>query len=93
MFGKEKKNETTKPMKACIYPRCNECEHYQVKPSDGINEAFATCDVPIVITKQMYHDVEFMLDSLSDRIDTLDAYLTDLHAFMKERATEDKAEK
>lgn len=81
MFGR-KKEEVAKPMKACIYPRCNECEHYHVT-SDGINVPTALCDVPIVVTKQMYLDVQDMMGKLFVEVGDINEYLCSLHAEMK----------
>lgn len=53
---------TAIPATECVYPRCEECDEYVRYKGDYY------CDVPMVISKQMYHEALNKERVLEDRL-------------------------
>lgn len=56
-----------KPVKDCIYPKCEGCEHYHGN----------YCTVPMVVSKQMWLIVGDLYKKLMKRVDTLENLVTE----------------
>ena len=51
-----------KPVKDCIYPKCEDCKHYHGN----------YCDVPMVVTKQIYRLTEEKIALMEKMIEELE---------------------
>ena len=62
---------TAVPIKKCAYPRCLEC------PSYVVHEGERFCNVPMVISKQIYFDLRMEIARINNIIKDLENSLYD----------------
>lgn len=60
-------NATARPMSECLYPACENCDHYHGQ----------YCNVPMVFSKQIYHLLREQIDFLRNRVATLEELVTE----------------
>ena len=56
-----------KPAKECVYPCCEECDHYRGH----------YCTVPMVVSKQDYLNMEAWMIKLERKVNELDSFVAD----------------
>lgn len=67
-YALERKSENkAKPISECVYPKCEECDHYHGR----------YCTVPVVFSKQMHIVINDKIDDLFKRVNTLENLLLD----------------
>lgn len=67
-YALERKTErTAKPISECIYPKCEECDHYHGH----------YCTVPMVVSKQNYLLTNEKLAIIEKRLTDLENLITD----------------
>lgn len=60
-------NATAQPMRACVYPKCEDCDKYHGH----------YCTVPMVVSKQIYRETAGRIFYLEKRLADLERLVTD----------------